>query len=189
MPTTSCCTSRRGCRTPTPTTSLGICRKDCTGITVIFMGSPRRKSIPVSWDCWRSDARMATCRSSPTITSRSATWRCSTILSLIARAVCSSSTIRTGPSGSVRWRRRRPASWRTARTVPCLRRSISTDPSPEQNTSRCGTRGRFQSTIIAASSNSFRAISSNSPRPIPKPAATCRPIQRCRIISATSSSP
>ena len=48
----SCCTSLRGCRTPTPTTSLGTCRKGCTGITVISMGSRRRRSMRVSWVCF-----------------------------------------------------------------------------------------------------------------------------------------
>src|SRR6516164_6870340 len=52
MPTMSCCTSLRGCRTPTPTTSLGTCRKGCTGITVISMGSRRRRSMRVSWVCF-----------------------------------------------------------------------------------------------------------------------------------------
>src|SRR5262249_46595466 len=60
MPTMSCCTSLRGCRTPTPTTSLGTCRKGCTGITVIFMGSPRRRSMRVSWVCLRPGERTAT---------------------------------------------------------------------------------------------------------------------------------
>ena len=189
MPTTSCCTFRRGCRTPTPTTSLGICRKDCTGIIVIFTGSLPRKSMRVSRVCLRSDERMATCRSSPKSASRSATWPCNTISSLIVPAVSRSSTIRTGRSGSARSWHRRMASWRTARTVPCWRRSTSAAPSQEQNISRCGTRGRFQSKIIGGNWSSFPAISSNSPRPTATPGTICRPIPRFRIISAICSSP
>src|SRR5690349_4216152 len=84
---------RRGCRTPSRTTSRGTYRKGCTGITVIFMGSPRRRSMRVSWVCLRSDERMATCRSSPRKAFPSATWRCSTISSLTAPAVWPNSTI------------------------------------------------------------------------------------------------
>ena len=35
----SCCTSLRGCRTPTPMTCLGTCPRGYSGIIVIFMGS------------------------------------------------------------------------------------------------------------------------------------------------------
>ena len=63
MPTMSCCTSLRGCRTPTPTTSLGTCRKGCTGITVISMGSRRRRSMRVSWvACGRANGRQPAAR-------------------------------------------------------------------------------------------------------------------------------
>src|SRR5262249_20171245 len=69
-----CCTSLQGCPTPTPTTFRGTCRRDCIGITVIFMGSRRPTSIQVSSDCWRSDERTATCRSSRRKTFPSGTW-------------------------------------------------------------------------------------------------------------------
>src|SRR5215831_15141945 len=75
MPTMSCCISLRGCRIPTPTTSLGTCRKGCIGITVTFMDSPRHKSMRVSWGCLRLGERMATCRSSPSGASPSGTWQ------------------------------------------------------------------------------------------------------------------
>src|SRR5262245_14516279 len=75
MPTMCCCTSLQACPTPIPTTFQGTCRRDCIGITVIFMGSLRPTSIQASPDCWRSDERTATCRSSRRKTFPSGTWR------------------------------------------------------------------------------------------------------------------
>ena len=73
--------------------------KGCTGITVIFMGSPRRKFIPVSSGCSRSDEQTATCRSSPTNKFPSATWRSSITLSLTVRTDWHNSITRTGRNG------------------------------------------------------------------------------------------
>src|SRR5262249_24527164 len=68
-------------------------RRDCIGITVIFMGSLRPTSIQASPDCWRSDERTATCRSSRRKTFPSGTWRFSTTSSLTAPAVWRNSTM------------------------------------------------------------------------------------------------
>ena len=72
--------------------------------------------------CSPSAAPTAIFRWSPSTTFPSGTWCCSTMRSSIGQEVSRSSTIPIGRNGSARRSRRKPTSWRRARTGRCSRR-------------------------------------------------------------------